>query len=125
MIRGVAKRMAAPHAQRLDATATPLESVEEACEVLRDQHIVADWEQDGDEILLHERTCPYPEVARENSSVCAIDIAFVRELTHMARAWSNAACAAATAARTACNRNPQSPDRLHRPLARRRTSVSR
>lgn len=47
------------------------------------QHIVADWEEDGDAILLHERTCPYSEVARQNSSVCSIDISYVRELTQI------------------------------------------
>ncbi|HJM88492.1 MAG TPA: winged helix-turn-helix transcriptional regulator [Dehalococcoidia bacterium] len=83
VIRGVATRMAAPHVQRLETATTPLERVGEACAVLRDQHIVADWEEGGGAFLLHERTCPYPEVARQNSSVCAIDIAYVRELTQM------------------------------------------
>ena len=47
------------------------------------QHIVADWEEDGAAILLHERTYPYSEVACPNLSVCAIDIAYVHELTQM------------------------------------------
>ncbi len=82
VIRGVAERMATPHLQRLEG-ATPEERVEQACALLREQHIVADWERDGDAFLLHERTCPYPEVARQNSAVCVIDVAYTRALTGM------------------------------------------
>ena len=45
--------------------------------------IVADWERDGDVFLLHERTCPFPEVARRNSISCAMEVAEVRLLTGM------------------------------------------
>ena len=45
--------------------------------------VVADWERDGDAFLLHERTCPYSEVARRNSVPCAMEVAEVRMLTGM------------------------------------------
>ena len=82
MIKGVAVRMAAPHASRLSGA--PLETrVEAACELLRDQGVVADWERKDGGFLLHERTCPYPEMARHNSAACVIDVAHMRELTGM------------------------------------------
>jgi predicted ArsR family transcriptional regulator len=82
VIRGVAERMAAPHLQRFEGT-TPQQRMEETCALLREQNVVADWEPDGDAFLLHERTCPYPEVARQNSAMCVIDIAYTRALTGM------------------------------------------
>ncbi|MDP6605805.1 MAG: helix-turn-helix domain-containing protein [Dehalococcoidia bacterium] len=82
VIRGVAERMAAPHLQRFEGT-TPEQRMEEACALLREQNVVADWEADGDAFLLHERTCPYPVVARQNSAMCVIDIAYTRALTGM------------------------------------------
>ncbi len=82
VIRGVAVRMAAPHVSRLSGA--PLENrVEAACELLRDQGVVADWERKSGGFLLHERTCPYPEMARHNSAACVIDVAYMRELTGM------------------------------------------
>lgn len=82
VIRGVALRLAQPHASRL-AGASAEERVEAACALLREQHVVADWERTNDGWLLHERTCPYPEVARHNSAACVIDVAYIRELTGM------------------------------------------
>ena len=82
MIKGVAVRMAAPHASRL--AGAPLENrVDAACELVRDQGVVADWERKDGGFLLHERTCPYPEMARHNSAACVIDVAYMRELTGM------------------------------------------
>ena len=82
MIKGVAVRMAAPHGSRL--AGAPLENrVDAACELVRDQGVVADWERKDGGFLLHERTCPYPEMARHNSAACVIDVAYMRELTGM------------------------------------------
>lgn len=82
VIKGVALRMAAPHASRL--VGASLENrVEAACELLRDQGVIADWERNNGGFLLHERTCPYPEMARHNSAACVIDVAYMRELTGM------------------------------------------
>lgn len=83
VIRRVAVRMAEPHTARLGG-ASPEERVRAACALLGEQDVVADWERDGNGgYLLHERTCPYPEVARHNSAVCVIDVAYMRELTGM------------------------------------------
>ena len=82
LIRGVALRIAKPHVARL-ADATEEERVRSACEFLQEQDVVADWERKGDSFLLHQRTCPYPEVARHNAATCLIDVALVSELTAM------------------------------------------
>lgn len=82
VIRGVALRMAGRHSAGLSG-ASAQERVDAACRLLREQDVVADWERDGEGYLLHERTCPYPEVARHNSAVCVIDVAYMRELTGM------------------------------------------
>ncbi|MSQ41749.1 MAG: ArsR family transcriptional regulator [Dehalococcoidia bacterium] len=82
VIRGVARRMASEHSAPAAAT-SGAERLELACAALREHEVVADWERDGDAFLLHERTCPYPEVARQNSACCVIDVAFMRELTGM------------------------------------------
>ena len=39
--------------------------------------------RDGAAFLLHERTCPYPEVARHKAAACVVDVAFVGALTRM------------------------------------------
>ena len=57
--------------------------MEAACELLRDRGVVADWERNNDGFLLHECTCPYPEIARHNAAACVIDVAYMRELTGM------------------------------------------
>ena len=82
LIQGVALRMAEPDASRL-SSATAEERVQAVCELMRDQGVVADWERDGDVFLLHERTCPYPEVAHNAAAACVIDVAYVSELTGM------------------------------------------
>ncbi len=82
VIRNVATRMAEPHLRQL-AGASPEQRVEATCTILRSRGIVADWERDGDALILNERTCPYPEVARQNSAACLIDVAYVRALTAM------------------------------------------
>ena len=82
LIRGVALRMAKPHMARL-ANASEEERVRFACNLLTEQDVVADWERQGDAFLLHQRTCPYPEVARHDSAACRIDVAFMSEITSM------------------------------------------
>lgn len=83
MLQRAAKPLAAPHREAL-AGLEPAERVEAACTVLREWNLVADWERDRDgAFLLHERTCPYLEVAREDRATCEIDVAFISELTGM------------------------------------------
>jgi predicted ArsR family transcriptional regulator len=82
VVRGAANRLASSHKAAL-ADGPPEARVEGVAEVLRSYGLVADWERTGDAFLLHERTCPYPEVARHNSVACAMDVAQVRELSGM------------------------------------------
>jgi len=83
VVRGAANRLAAPYANALPADASPEARVEAVVEMFRSNGLVADWERNGEAILVHERTCPYPEVARHNSVACAMDVAQVRALSGM------------------------------------------
>ncbi len=85
---GFAERVARPLADPWRAELAllqPEQRVSAACGILGDQDVLADWEREGeaaDEVfLLHERTCPFPEVARHNPAICEIDEAFLRSLT--------------------------------------------
>jgi len=82
LIRGVAQRMADPHVQQL-AGASAEERVEAASELLREQGAIVDWELDGEIFLVHERTCPYPQVAREHPATWVIDVAYMTAVTGM------------------------------------------
>lgn len=83
LLRRAAEPLAAPHRESLEGL-EPQARVEAACAVLRDWDLVVDWEQDRDgAFLLHERTCPYLEVARRDPATCAVDVAFITELTGM------------------------------------------
>ena len=78
----MAKRLAGEVALEL-AEQTSSERIEAVAQLFMERGIVADWERDGDVFLLHERTCPFPEVARRNSISCAMEVAEVRLLTGM------------------------------------------
>ncbi len=80
LLERIGERLAGAAARELgDAPAE--ERVDAACEALRAQDVIADWERDGDTFLLHERTCPYPDVAALSTGACSIDVAYVRALT--------------------------------------------
>lgn len=83
VVRGVATRIADEMRPDVPAEGTATERVEALTKALRSRDIVADWEHDGEAILLHERTCPYPAIARQHSVSCAMDVALVRELSGM------------------------------------------
>ncbi len=87
---GFAERVARPLADPWRAQLAllrPEQRVSAVCAILGEQDVLADWEReasdgDGGEVfLLHERTCPFPEVARHNPAICEIDEAFMRSLT--------------------------------------------
>ena len=82
VVQGVAERLAAPHVEQFEGM-DPAERLRAVCDLFAERGIVADWEPDGDAYLLHERTCPYPEVARKNSVSCAMEVEQVRLLTGM------------------------------------------
>lgn len=84
IVRGAANRLATAD----EGAETPFPGNADAringiVDLLRSRGVVADWERDGEAYLVHERTCPYPEVARRNSVACAMDVAQVRELSGM------------------------------------------
>ena len=79
LLRRVALRFAEPYAERLEGKSLP-ERVSEAARIINERGSEADCEQDGDDWLIHQYTCPFPQVARQNSCVCALDVEFVRQL---------------------------------------------
>ena len=80
LLRRVAARMAEPYVKR--AEGKPLdERVRLAVAAINEQGCEADWERKGDELLIHQYTCPFPEVAKKNSAVCALDVNFISRLT--------------------------------------------
>ncbi len=80
LLAAVGERLAGSAAREL-AGSPAAERVEAACDALHTQEIVADWERDGDAFLLHERTCPYPEVAARTAAACTVDVAYISALT--------------------------------------------
>ena len=79
LLRRVAGRFAEPYAQRLDGRPVA-ERVDEAAAIIRERGSEADCEQSGDDWLIRQYTCPFPQVAGQNSCVCALDVEFVRQL---------------------------------------------
>jgi predicted ArsR family transcriptional regulator len=77
----VAERSAEPYDARVHDL--PLvERVEEATQIMHERGCVADARSNGaDEYLINQYTCPFPNVARLNSGVCALEVEFVRRLT--------------------------------------------
>ena len=77
----VAGRSAEPYAARIKDL--PLkERVEEATRIINERDCAADSRASGpDEYLINQYTCPFPNVARVNSGVCALEVEFVRHLT--------------------------------------------
>ena len=82
IVGGVAARLTDRHVPALEELA-PEQRVQATVDLFAQRDIVADWECDGDVFLLHERTCPYPEVARRNSVPCTLEVAEIRMLTGM------------------------------------------
>lgn len=78
----IGQRLAAPYTSALRGV-SPEQRVEAACGILREQHLLADWKREDSGYTLNARTCPYPEVADRTQLACAVDVAFVGELTAM------------------------------------------
>ena len=77
----VAVRSAEPYEQRVRGKDLG-ERVAEATAIINERGSIADsaGSSDGD-YLIHQYTCPFPNVARANSGVCAMEVEFVRRLT--------------------------------------------
>ncbi len=79
LMKNVAARFAEPYMPRLDGKALP-ERMAEAGKILQERGCLTDVDHDGDDYLLSQHTCPFPNVAARNSAVCALDVEFVRRL---------------------------------------------
>lgn len=80
VLRRVSFRMADQQRERVEGRGLG-ERVDETVRILREMGCIADCERQGEEYYLHQRTCPYPNVARRNSGVCALEVNFVGRLT--------------------------------------------
>jgi predicted ArsR family transcriptional regulator len=80
VLRRISARMADQRMERVEGRSLA-ERVCETAAVLREMGCIAECEQRGGEFYLHQCTCPYPNVARRNSGVCALEVDFVRRLT--------------------------------------------
>jgi predicted ArsR family transcriptional regulator len=80
ILRRVADRMAQQSVARVEDRSLG-ERVEAVAALMREQGCVAFAEERDGVYFLHERTCPYPAVARKNAAVCALEVDLVRRLT--------------------------------------------
>ncbi|HXH22658.1 MAG TPA: helix-turn-helix domain-containing protein [Dehalococcoidia bacterium] len=76
----VAARSAEPYEPRVRGLGLAAR-VSEAAAIINERGCLAETEASGDEFLIHQFTCPFPNVARYNSGVCAMEVEFVRRLT--------------------------------------------
>jgi len=79
LLRRVAVRFADSYSERLDGKSLP-ERVSEATAIINERGSEAYCVKDGDDWLIRQYTCPFPQVARQNSCVCASDVEFVRQM---------------------------------------------
>ena len=79
ILKRVATRFAEPYRERLNGMSLP-ERITETSLIIQERGCVSDSVQDGEDWLISQYTCPFPNVARQNSSVCALDVEFVRQL---------------------------------------------
>jgi predicted ArsR family transcriptional regulator len=81
LLHKVAERMAAPYAERTEGRPLP-ERVRETARIMEEQGCLVDVREAGDgEYFIDEFTCPFPRVAQQDRSVCALHVDFVRVLT--------------------------------------------
>ena len=80
VLRLVATRFAEPYMGRVEGK--PLaERVAETAHILQERGCLADCSTHDGDWYVSQYTCPFPSVARSNSSVCAMEVEFVRRLT--------------------------------------------
>lgn len=78
-MRRVAARMAGLFLARVEGKAVP-ERVAETAAIMRSFGCIAEASEKDGELFLRQYTCPYPKVARQHSIICALEVAFVRQL---------------------------------------------
>jgi predicted ArsR family transcriptional regulator len=79
LMKNVAARFAEPYLPRMEGKPTA-ERVAEAGKILHERGCLADFSGEGEDFLIMQHTCPFPNVATRNSAVCALDVEFVRRL---------------------------------------------
>ena len=79
LMKNVAARFAAPYLARVEGRA-PAERAAEATKIMQERGCLAESRADGDDLLIEQQTCPFPNVATRNSAVCALEVEFVRRL---------------------------------------------
>lgn len=77
----LAARSAQPYLPRMEGKDLPAR-VDEAVSVLNERGCLADVKEgENNEFLLNQYTCPFPNVARLHSGVCAMEVELVKQLT--------------------------------------------
>jgi predicted ArsR family transcriptional regulator len=79
LMKSVAARFADPYLPRMEGKTTA-ERVVETGRVLQERGCLSDSSGEGEDFLIMQHTCPFPNVASRNSAVCALDVEFVRRL---------------------------------------------
>lgn len=80
LLQRVAQRMAEAFWERVQGKSLA-QRVKETALILQEQGCLVDWEQRDGEFFLHEFTCPFSKVAKQDSSVCTLHLELVRLLT--------------------------------------------
>jgi predicted ArsR family transcriptional regulator len=80
LLQRVAQRMAETFWERVQGKSLD-QRVKETALILQEQGCLVDWEQRDGEFFLHEFTCPFSKVAKQDSSVCTLHLELVRLLT--------------------------------------------
>ena len=89
LMRRVSSRLAERYSDRTEGLSLA-ERVGVAAAVLREQGCIIETVEtvgasgadgQGGEFLIRQCTCPYPNVARQHSAVCALEVDFVRRMT--------------------------------------------
>jgi len=79
LMKRVAARFAEPYLPRLEGRPTA-ERVEETTRIIRERGCLAEAGKQGEDYVISQCTCPFPNVATKNSAVCAMEVEFVRRL---------------------------------------------
>lgn len=80
LLRRVSARMADRYGERVAGKSLP-ERVETTASILRELGSEVEVRQEGEEYFIRQCTCPYPQVAKRHSAVCALEVDFVQRLT--------------------------------------------